>query len=112
VNRDATQAVVSRVLASYLDVTLIALLIGLVVAFVAFFAGPGRYASATRDWFRSSSLLREHAGVLQIGILFLGLAYVLLASLTFGKFFLAALVVGALEFGLWRLRAVNPPSTV
>ena len=42
VNREAAQAVVSRVLASYLDVTLIALLIGLVVAIIAFIAGPGR----------------------------------------------------------------------
>jgi hypothetical protein len=112
VNREATQAVVSRVLASYLDVTLIALLIGLVVAIIAFFAGPGRYAVATRDWFRSSSLLREHAGVLQIAILVLGLAYLMFASLTFGKFFLAALVVGALEFALWRLRRMNTPTTV
>jgi len=112
VNRDAAQAVVSRVLASYLNVTLIALLIGLVVALIAFFSGPGRYAVATRDWFANSSWLREHAGVVQLGVLFLGLAYLLLATLTFGKFFLAALVVGALEFGLWQLRRSGAPSTV
>ena len=62
VNREATQAVIDRVLASYLAVTLIALLIGLVVAIIAFFAGPGRYAVATREWVTSSSTLREHAG--------------------------------------------------
>ena len=71
----------------------------------------GLTAVGTRNWFRSSSLLREHAGVLQIAVLVLGLAYVLLASLTFGKFFLAALIVGALEFALWRLRSMAEPST-
>jgi hypothetical protein len=110
VNRDATQAVVSRVLESYRAVTLIGILIGLVVAIIAFIAGPGRYAVATRKWFVSSPTLREHAGVLQVGVLVLGLAYLLLATLTFGKFFLAALIVGALEFALWRLRVVGAPS--
>jgi hypothetical protein len=112
VNRDAAKAVFDRVLASYLDVTLIALLIGLVVAIIAFLSGPGRYALAIRHWFRSSSMLREHAGILQLAVLLLGLAYLLLASLTFGKFFLAALIVGALEFALWRLRSMGPTSIV
>lgn len=112
VNRDATQAVVSRVLSSYLDVTLIALWIGLVVAIIAYFAGPGRYAVATREWVGNSRWLRENAGLVQVGVLVLGLGYLLIATLTFGKFFLAALIVGALEFALWRIRSSATPSTV
>ena len=108
VNRDAAQAVVSRVLASYLDVTLISLLIGLAVAIIAFMAGPGRYAVSIRNWFAHSSFLREHAGAFQIGVLVLGLVYLMFASLTFGKFFLAALIVAALEFALWRIRSMGP----
>jgi hypothetical protein len=111
VNRDAAQAVVSRVLASYLDVTVIAVFIGLVIAVIAFLAGPGRYAVGIRNWFSGSSLLREHVGIVQIAILVLGLAYVALASLTFGKFFLAALIVGALEFALWQLRRTSAPAS-
>ena len=45
---------------------------------------------------------------MQIGVLVLGLLYILLASLTFGKLFLAALIVGALEFALWRIRETKP----
>jgi hypothetical protein len=108
VNRDATQAVISRVLASYLDVTLIAVLIGLVVAIIAFLAGPSRYSVAIREWAGSSRSLSEHAGAIQIGVLVLGLLYILLASLTFGKLLLAALIVGALEFALWRIREAKP----
>jgi hypothetical protein len=108
VNRDAAQAVVSRVLASYLDVTLVALLVGLVVAIIAFLAGPGRYAVAIRNWVGSQGWIRQHAGALQLGLLVVALAWLLLATLTFGKLFLAALIVGALELALWRLREKDP----
>jgi hypothetical protein len=104
VNRDATQAVVSRVTASYLDVTLIALLIGLVVALIAFLAGPGKYAVAVRGWVGRQGWISRNAGAVQVGLLVLTLAWLLLATLTFGKLFLAALIVGGLEFALWRLR--------
>ena len=108
VNRDAAQAVISRVLASYLDVTLVALLIGLVVALIAFLAGPGRYAVAIRGWVDNQGWIRQHAGAIQLGLLVLALAWLLLATLTFGKLFLAALIVGALELALWRLREKKP----
>jgi hypothetical protein len=108
VNRDAAQAVISRVLASYLDVTLVALLIGLVVALIAFLAGPGRYAVAIRGWVDNQGWIRQHAGAIQLGLLVLALAWLLLATLTFGKLFLAALIVGALELALWRIREKEP----
>jgi hypothetical protein len=38
----------------------------------------------------------------------LTLAWLLLATLTFGKLFLAALIVGALELALWRIRVREP----
>src|SRR6185295_2256893 len=41
-NHDATQAVVSRVISSYLDATLIAVVIGLTLALIAWLAGPSR----------------------------------------------------------------------
>jgi hypothetical protein len=108
VNREAAQAVISRVLASYLDVTLVALLIGLVIALIAFLAGPGRYAVAIRSWVDNQGWIRRHAGAIQLGLLVLALAWLLLATLTFGKLFLAALIVGALELALWRLREKEP----
>ena len=84
----------------------IALLIGLVVALIAFLAGPGRYAVAIRSWFDDQRVvLREHAGcdtARAVGAR--RSRWLLLATLTFGKLFLAALIVGALEFALWRLR--------
>ena len=63
VNREAAQVVVSRVLASYLDVTLIALLIGLVVAIIAFMAGPGSVRGRIRNWFADSRSARARRGV-------------------------------------------------
>jgi hypothetical protein len=108
VNRDAAQAVISRVLASYLDVTLIALLIGLVVAIIAFLAGPGRYAVGIRGWVGNQGWISQNAGAVQLAIGVLAIGWLLLASLTFGKLFLAALVVGALEFALWRIKDKGP----
>jgi hypothetical protein len=108
VNRDATQAVVSRVTASYLDVTLISLLIGLAVAIIAFLAGPGRYAVGIRNWVGRQGWLSRNAGAVQLGLLVVALGWLLLATLTFGKLFLAALIVGGLEFALWRIREREP----
>ena len=104
-NRDASQAVVSRILASYLDVTLIALLVMLVIAIIAFLAGPAGVAVSIRQKASDARWLGDHAGAMQIGLLVLAMAWVLLATLTFGKLLLAALIVGALEFALWRLHA-------
>ncbi len=104
-NRDATQAVVSRILASYLDVTLIALSVMLVIALIAFLAGPAGVAVSIRQKASDMRWLGDHAGAMQIGLLVLAMAWVLLATLTFGKLLLAALIVGALEFALWRLHA-------
>ena len=112
VNRNATQAVVSRITASYLDVTLIALLIGLVVALIAFLAGPGKYAVGVRGWVGNQGWISRNAGAVQVGLLVLTLAWLLLATLTFGKLFLAALIVGGLEFALWRLRDREPKPDV
>ncbi|MGO9872885.1 MAG: hypothetical protein ACLPVY_03720 [Acidimicrobiia bacterium] len=103
--RDATQAVVSRVLTSYLDVTLVALLIFLVVAVVAFLAGPARAAVAIRQRVADMPWLTSHAPGVQIALLAVAMAWILFASLTFGKLLLAALIVGALELALWRLRS-------
>ena len=110
-NRDATQAVVSRILASYLDVTLIALSIMLVIALIAFLAGPAHAAVAIRQKVSDMHWLGTHAGAMQIGLLIVALAWVLFASLTFGKLLLAALVVGALEVALWRLHTAEPSTT-
>ena len=107
-NRDATQAVVSRILASYLDVTLIALMVFFVIALIAFLAGPARAAVAIRQKASDMHWLGEHAGAMQVGLLVLALVWVLFASLTFGKLLLAALIVGGLEFALWRIREVKP----
>ena len=108
--RDATQAVVSRVLATYLDATLIALLIGLTLALVAYLAGPARAAVAIRERVANTHWLGEHAGAMQIGLLALTLLWVLIATLTFGKLLLATLIVGALELALWRIRDTKPAS--
>jgi hypothetical protein len=110
-NRDASQAVVSRILASYLDVTLIALSVMLVIALIAFLAGPARVAVSIRQKAGDMRWLGDHAGAMQIGLLVLAMAWVLLATLTFGKLLLAALIVGALEFALWRLHATAAPTT-
>ena len=108
--RDATQAVVSRVLATYLDATPIALLIGLTLALVAFLAGPGRAAVVIRDKVGNMHWLSEHAGAMQIGLLVLTLLWLLIAILTFDKLLLAALIVGALELALWRIRDTETAS--
>jgi hypothetical protein len=108
VNRDAAQAVVSRVTATYLDVTLVALLIGLAIALIAFIAGPGKYAVGVRNWVTKQGWLSRNAAAVQLGLLAVAILWLLLASLTFGKLFLAALIVGALEFALWRLRERAP----
>ena len=111
-NVDATQAVVSRVLSSYLAATLVAVLIGLTLALVAWLAGPSRSSVAIRSKVRDMDWLGTHAGAIQAGILVIALVWVLLTTLTFGKLLLAGLVVGALEFALWRIRASQTPAPV
>jgi hypothetical protein len=106
--RDATQAVVSRVLASYLDTTLITLLLFLAIALIAFLAGPSRAATATRARVGDMQWLRTHGGAIQVVLLVLALIWVLFATLTFAKLLLAGLILAALEIAIWRIRETKP----
>ncbi len=76
-----------------------------VVAIIAFMAGSTWSRSATGWRTRRSCASTQGVPDRRAGA---ALVYLNVASLTFGKFFLAVLIVAALEFGLWRIRSMGP----
>jgi hypothetical protein len=81
----------------------------LLVALVAFLAGPSRAAVAIRGAVTGSSWLSEHRGPVQIAVLLLALLVVLIVDLSFGALLLVALVTGIIELVLWRLPGGTRP---
>lgn len=109
-NRDAARAVVDSVLSSYLAVTLVAVVVGLLAALIAYLAGPGRGAVAIRSRVTRWDWIREHAGALALAVLAVAALVVIFATLSFGWLIVLAAVVAAVEIVLVRLRrpAVTP----
>lgn len=112
-NKDAVQAVINDVIGSYLLVTAGLLALSLVVALVAFLAGPSRPAVTARGWARRPQWLRENAVWVQVGVAVIALAVLLLVELTILSVVAVAVLVGAIEVGLWQLqRAGGTPQAV
>jgi hypothetical protein len=110
-NREAAKAVVDRVIHSYLNVTVVALIVALLAALIAYLAGPGRGAVAIRSRVTRSDWIGEYAGQIALGVLVVGLLIALFATLTFGWLIVLAIVVGAIDIVLLRLRAAYREST-
>jgi hypothetical protein len=110
-NREAAKAVVDRVVHSYLAVTVVVVVIALLAAAIAYLAGPGRAAVAIRSTVMRADWIGAHAGQLALGVLVVGLAIALFATLTFGWLIVLAVVVGVIEIVLLRLRAAYRAST-
>jgi hypothetical protein len=102
-NREAATSTLHQVFATYRSVTAAFIALGLLVALVAFLAGPSRAAVATRNAVTGSSWLSEHRSAVQVAILLIALLVLLFVDLTFGALLLVALVTGILELVLWRL---------
>jgi hypothetical protein len=108
-NRDAATSTLHQVFATYRSVTAAFIALGLLVALVAFLAGPSRAAVAIRGAVTGSSWLSEHRGPVQIAVLLIALLVVLIADLSFGALLLVALITGIVELVLWRLPGGTKP---
>jgi hypothetical protein len=102
-NRDAATSTLHQVFATYRSVTAAFIALGLLVALVAFVAGPSGVAVATRRAVTGSSWLSDHRSAVQIVVLLIALLVLLLVDLTFGALLLVAIVTGIVELVLWRL---------
>ena len=115
-NRAAAKATVDRVIHTYLTVTVVVLVLALLAALIAYLAGPGRGAVAIRSGVVRADWIGEHARQLAFGVLVVGLAIALFATLSFGWLVVLAIVVGAIDIVVLRLGAAyresSPPAPV
>jgi hypothetical protein len=113
INRAAVQAVINDVIGSYLLVTAGLLALSLVVAAVAFVAGPSRAAVTMRGLAQRPQWLRDNAPWVQGAIALIAILVLLFVDLTILSVIAVAVLVGAIEVALWRLhRSGSTPLAV
>ena len=110
-NRDAATSVLHEVLASYRVVTAAFIALGLLVALVAYLAGPSRVALAVRGFATRGSWLAQHRVPIQLAVLLLAFVAILVFDLTFSWMIVFLFATGAVEIALWRLPSGEPTTT-
>ncbi len=107
-NRDAANAIIDQIFSSYLGITATILTVCVVAWLVAFLAGPGRLPVALRrsvtkvgvttaDAADDVTWLRDHVGLLRIGVLVAAGLLILFTALSFVGLLIVGVIVGLLE---------------
>jgi hypothetical protein len=110
-NRDAAKQTVDAVLHSYLTLTLGVVVFALVLALVAYLAGPGRGAVAIRSRVSRVDWIAERAVPIGAAVAVVALGIAVFVTLTWAWLLVLVVIVAAIEIALWRIRVGAGPRT-